>query len=300
MPNQQVLDYFNNHFAPMRIQDIQWKLSVSRLNSVLENTFDSMFKQVSAIVSAYGADYLLLAGRPTTIPRIRELFMKYYPVSPDRLLTLNEYRVGRWYPFSTPIGYFDDPKTIVSVGAIIALMGGRLENLNGFRLNTELLKLNLVNTSDFIGILHQDTQQIEPLLFSPDTNQAILDVHAFPVFLGYKQLPSDSYRSRPLYKVDINEAYFRQKVLDQHPEGIKEKELAEEINRLRTALIARMPFKLTLKRDWINSKEVIKIDSGIDRLMNDISHQQIALQYMTLPHEKGYWLDTGEFMLGIN
>ena len=91
--------------------------------------------------------FLLLTGKPSSFKKVRELFVKNLPVSPDRIISLNKYRVGRWYPFSDDIGYFSDTKTIVSVGALIALMSERLEKLSGFRLKLDHLKEKLISIS---------------------------------------------------------------------------------------------------------------------------------------------------------
>ena len=298
-PNKQVLNYFNTHFAPLKFEDIQWKFSAKEVNSVLEKTFEPLFKQLSAIISAYGCDFLLLAGRPTTLPKIRELFIKYYPVSPERLITLNDYRVGRWYPFADDVGYFSDPKTIVSVGSIIALMGGVLDRLEGFRLNTSLLRKNLISTSDYMGVMNTYTQNLDSILLMPDTNSCEIEVHSLPIIIGYKQLPNISYRARPIYKIEFNENFFRQKVVEQNSSLHTEKQIGEAIDNYHTMLKGRMPFLVKIKRDWNNSREALTIEGIKDSQKNESARQLLSLSVMTLPHEKGYWLDTGEFVLNI-
>lgn len=298
-PNVQIIKYFNEHFKPLKFEQIVWKLSSKRVNAVIETTLEPLLKQLSAIMSAYGCDFVLLAGRPTTIPKIREMFIKYYPVSPDRIISLNKYRVGRWYPFADDLGYFSDPKTIVSVGALIALMGGNIDKLDGFRLNTELLRKRLIATSDYIGLLDPYTQNIEEIYLSPDQNSHEIEVHTLPMTFGYKQLPNRSYRARPIYKMQFNDAYFKEKVLEQNPLLHTEKELSTAIETYRTNLKSRMPFKVKIKRDWSSSKEVLYVDTVRDSNKNESSKQILNLSFMTLQDEKGYWLDTGEFILNI-
>jgi hypothetical protein len=298
-PNQQLIDYFNNHFAPLRFENIQWKLSAARVNAIIETTYEPLFKQLSAIVFAYGCDFLLLAGRPTTIPKIREMFIKYYPVSPDRLITLNDYRVGRWYPFANDLGYFSEPKTIVSVGALIALMGGLLDKLDGFRIKTELLKKNLIATSSFIGVYNQHTLQLDEILLTPENNTCEIELHSLPLILGYKQLPNKNYRARPIYKIDFNEAYLKEKALEQNPALEGEKEIALAVEKYRQVIKNRMPLKVKLKREWNNSREAISIEAVKDVNKNENSKQVLKLGYMTLTDENGYWLDTGAFSLNI-
>ena len=298
-PNSQVISYFNDHFRPLKFENIVWKLSAAKVNSIVETTFDALFKQLSAILSAYSCDFVLLAGRPTTIPKIREMFVKYYPVSPERLITLNQYRVGRWYPFADDIGYFQDPKTIVAVGAVIALMSGTLDKLPGFRLNTALLRKRLIATSDYMGVLNTYTQNIDDLFITPESNTAEIEVHSAPLMIGYKQLPNNAYKPRPVYKLDLNDKYIHEKVLEQNPALERERDLSVAIENFRNMLKTRMPLKVRLKRDWANSREILTIESIKDANKNEMSKWMLNLSFMTLPDEKGYWLDSGEFVLNI-
>ena len=53
---------------------------------------------------------------------------------------MNNYWIGKWFPFSDNNGYIKDPKTIVSTGALIGLMGTRFFKLNKFKINSSGLK----------------------------------------------------------------------------------------------------------------------------------------------------------------
>lgn len=298
-PNPELLDYFNRHFYPLKFEEIEWKLSKKRVFSIVETTFDPLLKQLSAIMSAYGCDFVLLAGKPTTIPKIREMFIKYYPVSPERIVTLNHYRVGRWYPFADDIGYFEDPKTIVSVGALIALMGGSIDKLEGFRLNTQLLKRKLISTADYIGVLNKSTQNIDLIFVSPDENTCEIEIHSLPMVLGYKQLPNRNYRGRPIYKLDFNDEQLKEKVLEQNSLLENEREISNATEDYKKNLKMRMPFSVKIKREWSASKEALSIEVVKDVNRNETSKRFLKLSVMTLPDEEGYWLDTGEFILNI-
>lgn len=298
-PNKEVINQFNKHFSPLKFEAIRWKFSKKKVFSIIETTFDGMLKQLSAILSAYGCDFVLLAGKPTTIPKIREMFIKYYPVSPDRIITLNKYRVGRWYPFAEDAGYFEDPKTIVSVGALIALMGGSIDKLDGFRLDTQLLKRKLISTSDYIGSLDKHTQNIETIYLTPDSNSYELVVHSMPFTLGYKQLPNSNYRGKPIYKLDFNNNEVRRKALEQNSLLSNEREISNAIDNSRNNLKNRMPFKVLIKRSWSESHEHIIIERIKDASNNEMSKNILSLSIMTLADEYGYWLDKGEFLLNI-
>jgi len=298
-PNQNLIDYFNNLFAPLRFEQIQWKLSAARVSRIIENTFDAAIRYLSTLCAVHGADFLLLAGKPTSLPRIRDLFLRYHPVSPDRLISLNNYRVGRWYPFADDIGYFSDSKTLVCVGAAIALMSDKLDKMDGSKLNSEKLREKLVATSDYIGVLDRYTQLIQTPLFSPDQNQAEIEVHGLPIILGYKQLPNPSLRARPIYKIQISDAEIRKKLLNQHPDMKEPAAIAKAIEAERTKIKNKLPLKILLKRNFQESKEAIQVERIRDDQGEELSRSALNCGYMTLKEEYGYWLDTGEFSLNI-
>jgi hypothetical protein len=297
--NKQLIEYFNNHFSPLKFEEIKWWISSDPINSLTEIVFEPLLKQLAVLMSSFGSDFVLLAGRPSTLPMLSKMFIKYYPVSPDRIISLNNYRVGRWYPFADDIGYFKDPKTIVSVGAIIALMSGKLDMLEGFRINTEKLKQKLIATSDYIGVMNSETQQIVDVCFSPDSNYYELEIHTLPIIIGYKQLKNKSYRARPLYKIKFNKDYFVKQVKRQYPQYTEEKEIMLAAESAINSIKLRMPVKLMITREWNVSRELIIVDSAQDKENNEISKQMFTIGLQTLPNENGYWLDTGEFTLNI-
>lgn len=299
-PNSQIVEAFNFHFAPLKLEEIKWKVSPEAVFSVLETTFDPLLRQLSAILSAYGCDFILLAGKPTSIPKIREMFIKYYPASPERIISLDTYRVGRWYPFADDLGYFEDPKTIVCVGAIIALMGGKLDKLDNFSIRTEKLKRKLISTADYIGLLNKHTSNIEEIFIDPDTNRYDIEVHSLPMTIGYKQLPNKRYRGRPIFKLDFNNAALNEKIWERDM-SIKKNtvETSKQVEAYKVNLKNRLPFIVKLKRTPSESKEDIFIDSIKDVTKNEMSRSFLSLSIMTLSDENGYWLDTGEFVLNI-
>jgi len=305
-PNPELINAFNEHFNDsddpkgwtFKFEDIEWKLSKQYIASVVETIFDPMLKQLSVIMSAYGCDFVLTAGRPTTIPKVRELFIKYYPTSPERIINMHTYRVGRWYPYTNQKGYINDPKTVVAVGGLIGLMGGKIGKLDGFKLDTKYLKRKLISTADYIGPIEKSTKNIKALYVSPDENKARIDVHALPVLVGYKQLPNETYNARPIYKLDFNDVRIAQKIMD-NDASLSEDDVAMYVSDYKDKLRNRFPLNLKIRRSYRQNKEAVEIEAIRDCDKNDMSPRFFIFSEMTLLNEQGYWLDTGEFVLSI-
>ena len=81
---------------------------------------------------------------------MEEIFLKYLSISPNNLINLNTYWIGKWFPYSDNRGFVKDQKTMVSVGAIIALMAGKLNKISDLKINTEIIKQKIISTADYI------------------------------------------------------------------------------------------------------------------------------------------------------
>ncbi|MBU0764987.1 MAG: virulence factor SrfB, partial [Bacteroidetes bacterium] len=151
-PNQHLIDFIDRTFVKkggatgFEISKLSWTLFKEGVNTVVKDTVEKMIGDICTVISQYDCDYVLLAGRPTVMPVMREMFLKYLPVPPDRVVQLGNYRIGTWYPFADATGRIKDPKTCVAVGATIALMGGKLNRLEDFRINTGLLRKKFDST----------------------------------------------------------------------------------------------------------------------------------------------------------
>ena len=278
-PNKILIKFINDNFIKygaknFDINNIKWSLNKESINAVVSRVVEKMLKQLSTVIAQYQCDFILLAGRPTTMPVIRDIFLKFLPAFADRIIQLGNYRIGRWYPFADAAGRIKDPKTCVAVGATISLMS-KLGRLTGFRLETKYLKEEQKSTADFIGKYEKNENKISKIYLTPKQNHHIFLFNS-PMFLGFKQLNTKEWIGTPLYKLDFAST-----------------EYAEKLN-------SRMPLKVEIEREYENNKELIpRIDSIIDNDGDDIPPGYLRLRLQTLPDEYGYWKDTGNFILPI-
>lgn len=296
-PNQELLDYFEQHFG-FRFDEIKWKFSLERINEIIITVFEPLLKKLSAILYAQGCDFLLLAGRPTSLHVLEELFLKLYPVSPDRVVSLNNYRVGRWYPFATGDGFFEEEKSIVAVGAMIGYLSGSSDQLTGFKLNMSEMKKKMNSTADFIGVYNSNLKETRETFISPEVNRNTVKLSGLPVLLGCKQLASPAYPSRPLYSLNFNVDKVKDQLL--RTRGIQgETELQTETEQFIANLETKMPMTFKIVRQYRDDKEELQIDSVLDNSREEVSEHYFELKIQTLPEVSGYWLDSGEFTLSI-
>lgn len=265
-PSAHLLDHFREHFG-FGFEELSWRFEPENIAAIVRSTMEPMMKQLSILLYVYKCDILVLAGRPTSIDAIPELFTKYYPLSPDRIIRLNDYRVGNWYPFADGNGYFDDKKSIVAVGAMVGFMASR-EGFHGLRLDFSEMIRRMKPTANYIGLFNSQTQQIKESMLTPTRSTASTTITVFPAFFGCKQFDTPLYQARPLYGIYSH-------------------------------LKNNSPLRVTISRSYQDDREVLDIEEATDAQGNTIPRSAIELIAQSLVDDGKHWLDKGEFELSL-
>lgn len=265
-PASYLLDYFESHFG-FRFEELEWRFNPDEVANQVKSTMEPLMKQLSMVFYAHNCDIIVLAGRPSSLDAISELFIKYIPVSPDRLIRLNEYHVGNWYPFADGQGFFYEPKTIVAVGGMVGYLA-ESKGFNGMALDFSEMTNIMKSTAKYIGKYKERVQQVEFAELSPTKSMSIIESSVFPVFLGCRLLNSPQYQARPLYIINNKSGK----------------------NSLR----------ITINRDYQMDREELFVDSVSDKEGNELSKDSIELSPQSIVNDGTYWLDKGVFDLGVN
>jgi hypothetical protein len=290
--NKELIVYFEKHFG-FNFLELKWNINSRKINAITNSVFDSMVKQLCLVLNQYQCDYIVLSGKPCSLNSLEEIFLKYLTVSPNNLINLNTYWIGKWFPFSDNRGFVEDPKTMVSVGAIIALMAGKLKKINDLKIDTEIIKQKLISTADYIVKSNFNTKEI---ILTPSKNENSILVHSLPFQFGYAKYISKNYPVSDLYSISLDNKEISKTIKTRFPN--RENAFYEEqINIEKNKIHQNLPLKITLSREIDDSKEQLKIESVEDVEGNDKSNKYFKLNYQTLDDENGYWLDTCEFIL---
>ena len=305
-PTQNVLNHFKNHFG-FEFESLQWQYEKKIMVAIVEKTFDALMGKISSLFSYYACDIVLLSGRPTSLKPLTDLFLKYYAISPNRLKTMNDYRVGRWYPedkrypFIDGNGKFINPKSIITTGAMI---GQIAENggLNGFSLNLKELKEKLLPTTNYFGKLSEQLDFTDTII-SPDNRHATVEVNSLPFRIGVRQLDIPAYPSRPFYTLDFNDYKLEDRV-----KGGLDEDKEDDVQAVQSGVADRkakirrnMPLKVTIERD-MEDIELLRIEEIADKEGNTstVSKNFLSLQVQSMSEVENFWLDSGIFSLNVN
>ncbi|MDR1829481.1 MAG: virulence factor SrfB, partial [Candidatus Fibromonas sp.] len=290
-PTERVSEHFKKHFG-FEIEDLQWNYDKDIVSKIAESIFDALVGKISTILSYYGCDIVLLSGRPTSLKPLADLFLKYYAVSPNRLITLNNYRIGTWYPFHDGKGFFRDAKSIVAVGAMIGNYASARGGLEGFSLDLSELIKKMQPTTEYFAV-----SENKEAFIKPELNNATIEVTKLPLRIWTRQLNSPSYPTRQFYVLDFNldkiEENMKNRLeLENDNKGEIKAAVHNEIGRLRKLA----PYNISIVREnYLEDKETLKIESVEDRNREDLPAVYFMLQVQSMSENENYWLDSGAF-----
>ncbi|MBU0490052.1 MAG: virulence factor SrfB [Bacteroidetes bacterium] len=304
-PTQKVFQHFRESFG-FDFTELQWTYKKRVLADIMEKTFDSLIGKISSLLSYYECDIVLLSGRPTSLKPLSDLFLKYYAISPNRLKSMNDYRVGRWYPedkrypFINGNGRFINPKSIITTGAMIGQIAGN-GGLNGFALDLTDLKKKLLPTTYYFGKLNEESLAYLNTIISPDNNFAKFDISSFPCRIGVRQIDIPAYPTRPFYTLDFNDFKIEDRVLGRFDEDNPPiNQVQQEIQKEKDTIRRGMPLKVSISRDINEDIEKLTLEEVTDREGNSLNKNFFSLQVQSLSEVENFWLDSGIFSLNIN
>lgn len=263
-PADYLLNYFEHHFG-FRFEELSWRYNPNEIADIVKSTMEPLMKQLALVFYTQHCDIIVLAGRPTSLDAITELFIKYIPTSPGRLIRLNDYRVGSWFPAADGQGYFYDQKAIVAVGAMVGYRASHSE-LKGLVLDFSKMINKMNSTANYIGEYNSRRQQVTTSQLGPTSANATLNISVFPAFLGCRQLDSSSYQARPLYAI---------------------------YNHGNASSL-----QIRLTRNFYEDKEELVIEEATDREYRN-RKRDVELVPQSLVDDGKYWLDKGEFELTV-
>lgn len=290
-PSKAVVDYVEKavqRAAPgssFSLMDVQITMSPAVMEDCIKNTMQRILSDLCEVIRLYGCDVLLLSGRPSKLRGVIDIILSRLPVPVDRIIPMCEYRVGSWYPFVDHLGMITDPKTTVSMGAILcALAEGHLE---GFSFDTKALALT--STARFIGEMDTKGQLLNPKVWfdvdvSSGKEQDLEKEIQFsgPLSVGFRQFPVERWPTTRFYLLDF---------------------ATEEDRRLASG--GKIPYAVTmrfLQRDVEESTVRGEYDEGELSIVSVVDSQGntpkggakcLEVRLQTLPLDEGYWLDTG-------
>lgn len=271
MPGSNVLDFFSEKMkslfgVDMTLSEIPWRISRTLTNSVISNVLDNVLRIFSEVIAQFSCDVLILGGKPSSLPVIREILLRYMPVRPSGIICLKGYPVGNWYPFAQRGGGIADPKTTCVVGAAVWLFADKLKRLEEVAINSDSGKNS--QRECFMGTFIKESITMDSQLFptSDGGNIGRLSL-AKTAILGIRKIDSPLCMVNPIWEISLDYEKLKSKG----------------------------PFTLTLNQNQENC-EIIEIKEIFDENSRKTDKQAVSVNLKTMVSDQ-YWLDTGCFDL---
>jgi hypothetical protein len=265
-PNWSLLDQ-NLHFSHEEIEQI------------FERLFGLLISNISEVVYQLNVDLVLLTGRPSKHPIVRQMLVDSCIAPPNRVIAMHDYQAGSWYPFRNNENKVGDPKGTVVVGAMLIALSDR--NIRNFHI--PLSEFKMKTTSKYIGkmeISGQITNQ--NVYFGPDDGDDEAETTikmVSPLFIGSRQLNIARWKTSQLYLLEF----------------VKEPGIRPyEVTIKRRAFESYEDDEYTLASEAI--KESLIITEVLDAEGRSVHKDDLRLSLQTLGHDGNYWLDTGCFI----
>ena len=245
-------------------ENLFFRFDAPLVDRAIERVLREPLRRYADILAQFDVDLLVLAGRTSTLPCIKRIFMNEMPVPPPRVRSMAKYRVGEWYPSKwKEQGHIKDPKSTVTAGAAVLHLASK-NKLAGFLIDS------IVEAPQRpIYGLYQDAEphiaRANELFPKGEKSQEFVYTHGMRV--GFRNVDSQEMEGSPLFEVRPANAEVEQALLEDR--------VAIQFGRTRDG--------------------VIQI-AGVTSQKNAYSFEptDFVLALKTAAFDR-YWLDTGVF-----
>ncbi len=191
-------------------QELRLRYDPEKFKQVVDEVFEDLVYDFCKSIVQHRADVVLLAGQPTKLRYIRQLFEMYLPLPTSRIVPMYERYAGAWYPYQSAdnlnTGVIVDPKSAVVVGAAIDFSAkhGKLPQFR-FKMSDKPAQ-----HSYFWGVMIESRIPKERLLFMERTGdgrsggpQKEMHLADEKLIIGRKRLLDPKAQASPVYLLSV-------------------------------------------------------------------------------------------------
>lgn len=294
-PSPAVLERFKSVFG-FGLSEIVWHYEREVLSRHIAATMDGrLLQKVAGIMAGFRCDLVLLSGRPTSLEPIQEAFLSHAPVrTPDRLICLNKYEIGDWYPFIDKAHRrINNSKSVVPIGAMIGYLSSNAGGMNDFSLDLSEMSRLLKPTTNYF--LKNDAKvKVNKPFMVPGKKTGELEANSFPVYIGCRQHDLGIYPVRPFYVFDVDRDSISSRIKCDNG-ALNESQVQKLTEQYVANLLLGTPLTVTFARDEKEDRETLEIISIRNVEKEELSINDFILSIQSLNDPDCYWLDSGVF-----
>ena len=282
------------------LEDIEVRMSRSEMREIVRGTIGKTIGQCADIVDQFDCDLLIVGGRPSGNPEVREQIYASMAVPPGQVVFLSELAVDDWYPFADGTSRIGDAKTCAVVGAAVAFAGQYgLAGLGSFFLEFK----GREEPAPIIGYIRNAGSIAEPrfddsyvLQFGADA-ESVSFPPLQPLIIACRRVDSPEAEARPIYRVRLRPQLLAELQRSPVLQGdVKVTfNLIQPERRTRGDISVVRPPALNDELEFRNQQgTVVRRGPGGQPQEIDAA-KALELKPCSLLESEGYWIDTGAF-----
>jgi hypothetical protein len=245
------------------LANLSFRFERAEIERAIEGVLREPLRRYADVIAQFDVDLLVLAGRASALPCVRDLLLAEMPVAPPRVKSMSRYQVAEWYPSKwQDAGAIKDPKSTVAAGATVLHVASR-NQIAGFTLDA----IEPAPRAPVYGLY----QAAEPHI--PRQNELFRDGKTSPPFVytagmrvGFRNVDSPEMDGSPLFEV---------------------RPASAEVER------ALLEDRVVLRFERQPSGGVGVASATSERDLNEYAPDDFVLRLKTATLDR-YWLDTGE------
>ncbi|HPN06777.1 MAG TPA: virulence factor SrfB [Hyphomonadaceae bacterium] len=298
-PQIELMRYLDEAVAPQvpgfSSGDIELVMHGSEVAAAVHAVLGRAIEDICEAVRAYDCDIVLVTGRPSALPAVRDLVLANAPAPPERIVNMYGYRIGNWYPFRSDDSRIRDPKTTAAVGALLCyLCQGKHAS---FVFQSQLLAMK--STARYVGKMDQQGRIADSdVLFQnksdQDESEEEFTARMGPrLDIGYRQLPIERWVTSQLYHVfykndEVSRSLVKPVKLTMRRQKLDDGEEAETDDQ-----VARAAQKAAQVERGMEQFEILAAEDARQKKCLDDVDLRLQTVRTIDQVEAGYWLDTG-------
>ena len=283
----------------MQFRDVIIEADKKVMRGIVRNTIGKTIFQCADIIDQFDCDLMVVGGRPSSNPAIRDQIYASMAVPPGQVFFLSELAADDWYPFADGNGRIGDAKTCGVVGGWLAFAARH--GMGQFMLNIDDDAESAREHAEaalIIGYL-KDANPANPAAFTNDSRinfdsdaKGLAVMPLQPLTIASRRVDDPLAEARPIYRLSLKK---------QHIDALQQQlGLMKEV-RVKFERTAPPP------REDVQLGDRIMPSPRFDRISIPVGgiegtvppdHQAedcFELRPRTLLDNEGYWIDTGIF-----
>lgn len=279
------------------ISAVEISIDRSKMRSIVRNAIGKTIAQCADIVDQYQCDLLIVGGRPSSNPAVRDQIYASMAVPPGQVVFLSELSVGDWYPFARTGGTIGDAKTCGVVGSAIAF-----EAMYGH--STFSLRVLPSDAPEaIVGFLGQ-VKSGQPANFPAEavfdldegTERSMMPLDGLR--LASRRVSGDAAEAKPIYEYRLKKRYVDAlKANPGYSTPIRVKFGREQVEDAAPVTTGdRIESMSSSVRDQVRCVLATgEIPNGTGGSVDPTDAMELVLK--TILDSDGYWIDTGQFQV---